>query len=70
MSGNFFDTNVLLYLLSEDAEKADRAESLVRQGGGVSVQVLNEATNVMRWKLRMGWREMRSFWRSCESFST
>ncbi len=27
MSGDFFDTNVLLYLLSEDAEKADRAEA-------------------------------------------
>ena len=61
MSGDFFDTNVLLYLLSEDAEKADRAESLVRGGGGVSVQVLNEAANVMRRKLRMSWRETREF---------
>jgi predicted nucleic acid-binding protein len=43
MSGDFFDTNVLLYLISEDAEKADRAEALVRAGGGISVQVLNEA---------------------------
>ena len=34
MSGDFFDTNVLLYLLSEDAEKADRAEALLRAGGG------------------------------------
>ncbi len=33
MSGDFFDTNVLLYLLSEDTEKADRADSLVRRGG-------------------------------------
>ena len=61
MSGDFFDTNVLLYLLSEDAGKADRADSLVRRGGGVSVQVLNEATNVMRRKLRMSWRETREF---------
>jgi predicted nucleic acid-binding protein len=61
MSGDFFDTNVLLYLLSEDAGKADRAESLVRRGGGVSAQVLNEAANVMRRKPRMSWRETRAF---------
>ena len=61
MSGDFFDTNVLLYLLSEDVEKADRAEALVRAGGAISVQVLNEATNVMRRKLGMSWRETRDF---------
>jgi len=61
MSGDFFDTNVLLYLLSGDSEKADRAETLVRAGGGISVQVLNEAASVMRRKLRMTWRETREF---------
>ena len=61
MSGDFFDTNVLLYLLSEDNEKADRAEALVRGGGRISVQVLNEALNVMRRKLGMSWREAREF---------
>jgi predicted nucleic acid-binding protein len=61
MSDDFFDTNVLLYLLSEDNEKADRAEALVRQGGGISVQVLNEALNVMRRKLGLSWREAREF---------
>ena len=61
MSGDFLDTNVLLYLLSEDTEKADRAEALVREGGAISVQVLNEALNVMRRKLKMSWREAREF---------
>ena len=61
MSGDFFDTNVLLYLLSEDTEKADRADALVRRGGDVSAQVLNESANVMRRKLRMRWRETREF---------
>ena len=61
MSGDFFDTNVLLHLLSEDAEKADRAEGLVRGGGGISVQVLNEAASVMRRRLRMSRRETREF---------
>ena len=53
MPGDFFDTNVLLYLVSEDTKKADRAEALVRQGGVISVQVLNEAANVARRKMRM-----------------
>ena len=42
----FFDTNVLLYLLSPDVGKADRAEELVAQGGFLSVQVLNEFASV------------------------
>jgi len=29
----FFDTNVILYLLSGDRAKADRAEALLAQGG-------------------------------------
>ena len=54
----FIDTNILLYLLSADADKADRAELIVRKGGLVSVQVLNEMTNVARRKLAMPWREI------------
>jgi predicted nucleic acid-binding protein len=55
MSGadSFFDTNVLLYLLSEDTEKADRAEALVASGGVVSVQVLNEFASIAARKLAM-----------------
>ena len=54
----FIDTNILLYLLSADADKADRAELIVRKGGLISVQVLNEMTNVARRKLVMPWREI------------
>ena len=61
MQGDFFDTNVLLYLVSQDAKKADRAEALVRQGGTISVQVLNEAANVARRKMGMDWRQTRQF---------
>ena len=57
MAGNFFDTNVLLYLASGDATKADRAEAVVARGGAISVQVLNEVTNVARRKMRMSWDE-------------
>jgi predicted nucleic acid-binding protein len=61
MPGSFFDTNVLIYLASDDAAKADRVEAIVRDGGTVSVQVLNEIANVARRKMRLSWQETRSF---------
>ena len=42
----FFDTNVLLYLVSGNTAKADRAEELLTNGGSISVQVLNEFASV------------------------
>lgn len=54
----FFDTNVVLYLLSADAAKADRAEELLVAGGSISVQVLNELVAVARGKLRMPWKSV------------
>jgi predicted nucleic acid-binding protein len=54
-----FDTNVLLYLLSGDAAKADRAEALIADGGTISVQVLNEFAAVASRKLGMAWPEIR-----------
>ena len=55
----FFDTNVLLYLLSKDAAKADLAEALLATGGTVSVQVLNEFASVATRKLAMTIPEIR-----------
>ena len=54
----FLDTNVLLYLVSSDATKADRAESLLADGGVISVQVLNEFANVGRRKAGLSWDEV------------
>src|SRR5699024_4799491 len=54
----FLDTNVLLYLLSDDAEKADRTEQIVREQAVISVQVLNEFTNMARRKLKLTWTEI------------
>ncbi len=54
----FIDTNVLLYLLSADREKADRTENILRAGGLISVQVLNEMTAVAHWQLAMSWEEL------------
>ncbi|MHB9100625.1 MAG: PIN domain-containing protein [Sulfuricella sp.] len=61
MSGDkrFFDTNVVLYLLSADQAKADRAEELLAEGGIISVQVLNEFAAVASRKLGMSWPEIR-----------
>ena len=61
MPGNFFDTNVLVYMASGRTAKADRAERLVRDGGIISVQVLNEIANVARRKMRLSWPETRAF---------
>ncbi len=55
----FFDTNVVLYLLSGDVDKADRAEELLAAGGRISVQVLNEFAAVAVRKLHMPWPEIR-----------
>jgi predicted nucleic acid-binding protein len=57
MPVSFFDTNVLVYLASGDAKKADRAEATIAKGGYISVQVLNEFANVARRKMQMSWEE-------------
>jgi predicted nucleic acid-binding protein len=61
MGGSFLDTNVLLYLASSDPQKADRAEEITLGGGTISVQVLNELTNVARRKMHMPWLELHGF---------
>ncbi|MBX3700804.1 MAG: PIN domain-containing protein [Dokdonella sp.] len=57
----FFDSNTLLYLATDDAEKAQRAETLLREGGTISVQVLNEMSLACRRKFRMAWDEVDEF---------
>lgn len=54
----FIDSNVLLYLLSANVNKANQAEAVVRAGGRISVQVLNEIANVALRKLGMPWTEI------------
>lgn len=58
MTSLFIDSNVLLYLLSADTAKADRAEALVEKGAVISVQVLNEVTAVCRGKFKLPWNEV------------
>ena len=70
MPGEFIDTNVLIYLASADAAKADRAEALVARGGAISVQVLNEVANVARRKMQLSWPETRAFLTTLRSLLT
>jgi predicted nucleic acid-binding protein len=57
MPVSFFDTNVVAYLASGDAKKADLAEATIAEGGSISVQVLNELANVARRKMQLSWDE-------------
>ncbi|WP_294539205.1 PIN domain-containing protein [uncultured Rhodoblastus sp.] len=50
----FFDTNILVYSLAGDRRGAI-AREILRGGGIVSVQVLNEFVRVARNKLRLDW---------------
>lgn len=61
MPGSFIDTNILIYLAGSDDGKAERAESLLHEGGTISVQVLNERGNVARRKLGFSWEEVLDF---------
>src|SRR5579863_6748365 len=61
MPGDFFDTNVLVYVAAGSSAKAKRAERIIAAGGVISVQVLNELANVARRKMRLPWTETRAF---------
>lgn len=53
----FFDTNILVYTVTSDPRKV-RATQILRQGGVISAQVLNEFTNVARSKLGHDWADI------------
>lgn len=59
VADQFFDSNVVLYLISADEIKADKAEDLISQGGHISVQVLNESASIATRKLKMTHDEVR-----------
>ena len=56
---SFIDTNVLLYLLSGEAGRANRVEELLMDPSVISVQVLNEFAAVAKKKLAMSFAEIR-----------
>ena len=66
----FFDTNVLIYILSGDDTRADRAEQELSAGGTISIQVLNEFASVASRKLRMSIAEIREVLATIRSVCT
>jgi predicted nucleic acid-binding protein len=56
---NFFDSNVLLYLLEDRNPKSAIAEKLLAIGGVISSQVLNEFTDVARRKHKFEFADIR-----------
>jgi len=58
MAGPFFDTNVLVYLFSGDQAKAGISAGLLRDGGTISAQSLNEFSSIARRKLAMSWGDL------------
>jgi predicted nucleic acid-binding protein len=49
----FFDTTILIYSIWEIDARAADAEALLKAGGHINVQVLNEFASVARRKLKM-----------------
>jgi predicted nucleic acid-binding protein len=57
----FVDSNVILYLMSEDETKANQAEAVMKNQVTVSVQVFNEVTSVARKRLGCSWDQIEEF---------
>ncbi|HEX9965831.1 MAG TPA: PIN domain-containing protein [Allosphingosinicella sp.] len=55
---DFVDTNILVYF-TLGAEKASFAETLVQDGGTISVQVLNELADVWKRKHGYSWQQIQ-----------
>ena len=55
----FFDTNVLVYAITQDDARSNQSEELLASGGILSVQILNEFVSVAVRKLRMPWTDIR-----------
>jgi predicted nucleic acid-binding protein len=56
---DFFDSNILLYIVSDDPLKSERAGELLATGGTISVQVLDEFAAVATRKLGRSMDETR-----------
>ena len=51
MSGEFIDTNIVIYSLSQNDSKQDKALRILASQPVMSVQVLSETVSIMRRKL-------------------
>jgi predicted nucleic acid-binding protein len=55
----FFDTNILIYAITEDA-RGVVARARLRDGGAASTRVLNEFVRVAREKLKLDWTKVET----------
>lgn len=53
MSGNFLDTNIIIYSVGNDDSKRKTSIKLISQSPTLSVQVLNETANTLLRKFKM-----------------
>lgn len=70
MSGSFFDSNTLLYLVTDDHDRVERVTRLLDDGGIISVQVLNEMASVCRRKFKMSWLDTSTLLNKTKSILT
>ena len=54
----FLDTNILIYAVLQPDPRSDVARGLLGRRGTISVQVLNEFSNIARRKLHRPWPEI------------
>jgi predicted nucleic acid-binding protein len=54
----FFDTNVVVYAMVGDPPSATLSWNILRAGGTVSIQVLNECANTLRRKFAFDWPDV------------
>jgi predicted nucleic acid-binding protein len=54
----FFDTNILIYAVTEGDSRSARANELLSSGGVISVQILNEFASVARRTILMSWSDV------------
>lgn len=54
----FLDTNVLIYATLQTDQRAGAAQSLLKRGGTISVQVLNEFAHTASRRFRRPWPEI------------
>ena len=69
MNAEFADSNVLIYIVSEDKRKAAIAETILKRRPVISVQVLNETASVLVNRLRKPWADTLEFLVSVRSQS-
>jgi predicted nucleic acid-binding protein len=66
----FFDSNILLYLVSGDMGKASRVEELIGARGVISVQVLNEFVAVAVREASLKFQEVREILSTIQGLCT